>query len=149
MSTKWGSMYSEPVQTPGQKFGEIFIVKKGKKINVREAINEANVDCEIYETLEKHNMINTHNRPNISELINQVGELTLMTSLEKIRTANDIWTNLPLSIRQEFNNDVHKFIDTGEEHFKNKIKMAEEKAKAEIEAKEKEEEEKRKKLEEK
>lgn len=143
MSKKWGNMYEEHKQTKGQKFGELFVIKKGKKINVRQAINEANVDCEIYDTLERHNMIQTHNKQDISEIINDIGQINLMTSLEKIKKAEEMWKNLPISIREEFKNDIHNFIDNGEKHFKNKIeqeiiKKEEEKKKAEEEKKKKE-----------
>lgn len=139
-NTKFETIFTPQKRKTGQKFGDIFVIKKGKKINVREATNAANVDCEIYETLEKYDMIQTHERKNLSEIINEIGQIDLLTSLEKMQKGKELWNNLPQNIKDDFKNDVHKFIDNGVEYFNAKIKAAEEaKRKAEEEKKQAEE----------
>ena len=86
MTTKWTGMYSEKKKSKGQKFGNPTLKKAEGIVNVREWINEANVDCEIYETIDKYNMIRTHDRPEIPNEVQealQIGIDDRQTAIEK------------------------------------------------------------------
>lgn len=86
MTTKWTGMYSERKKSKGQKFGNPKVKMADGERDVREWINEANVDCEIYETIEKYGMIKTHERPAIPEEIQeaiQIGVDNRQSTIEK------------------------------------------------------------------
>lgn len=86
MTTKWTGMYSERKKTKGQKFGNPKVKMADGERDVREWINEANVDCEIYETIEKYGMIRTHERPEIPNEIQeaiQIGVDDRQSTIEK------------------------------------------------------------------
>lgn len=86
MTTKWTGMYSERKKTKGQKFGNPKVIMSDGERDVREWINEANVDCEIYETIEKYGMIRTHERPEIPNEIQeaiQIGVDDRQSTIEK------------------------------------------------------------------
>lgn len=86
MTTKWTGMYSERKKTKGQKFGNPKVKMADGERDVKEWINEANVDCEIYETIEKYGMIRTHERPEIPNEIQeaiQIGVDDRQSTIEK------------------------------------------------------------------
>lgn len=105
----------------------IHIVKGGKKIYLNEFIQENREDTEIYPMLEKYDG-SYKTRTDFEAL---TGDFTavkdLRGALEQEKAADEMWMNLPLELRNEFNNSKHEFLDRGEKWLKNKI--AEENAK--------------------
>lgn len=124
----------------GQEFNkdEIFVIKAGKKINCYEEIQNNREDTEIYPTLEKYGCLD---RMQLSiqdatalyaDLTGQKFELRDMINQQK--KADEMWENLPLDTRREFNHSKQEFLNNGAKWLKNKIdtaKAAEEKLKAE------------------
>ena len=123
----------------GQEFNkdEIFVIKAGKKINCYEEIQNNREDTEIYPTLEKYGCLD---RMQLSiqdatalyaDLTGQKFELRDMINQQK--KADEMWENLPLDTRREFNHSKQEFLNNGAKWLKNKIdaaKAAEEKLKA-------------------
>lgn len=113
----------------------ITLKKAGKEINVYDAIQANREDTEIYPTLEKYGCIDRM-------MLNSEGvyaDFTIFKGLREIKEqqemANNMFYNLPLEIRQVFNNDKNIFMRDGEKWLKNKIneeKVAKEKELAEI-----------------
>lgn len=90
----------------------IYHIKCGKKINNYDFIQENRVDCEIYPTLEKYGTI----QPLICNkqiLAEELEALDLMDIKNQRIKANEMWENLPLEIRQKFNNDQLQFLQDG------------------------------------
>lgn len=112
-----------------------YFVKKGKKIFIKEFTKLANEDCEIYPTLEKYGLQTPEQLPE-KMFDNQafVGDLEefkdLRTSLDKQIKAKQMWDNLPLSIRDKFGNDIHRFVDESPKFLKElQAKIQEQQAK--------------------
>lgn len=105
----------------------IHIVKAGQKIFLNDFIQEAREDTEIYAMLEKYNG-SYKTRTDFEALTGDFTKVKdLRSALEQEKAANELWENLPLNVRNEFNNSKHQFLDNGEKWLANKI--AEEKAK--------------------
>lgn len=97
-----------------QKFDreKIFIEKCGKKINVYDAIQAANEDCEIYEVLEKYGCIDRIKRDDEAMYadVTQLQSLgDLRGVMEQKKMAEQMFYNLPLEVRREYDNDLNKF----------------------------------------
>lgn len=107
---------------------KIFIKLGGEqKVNAYDRIQAANIDIDIYETLEKYNMAPT--LANVSEIIPQTQgifqDFTKIQSFEHpqdfIDHANELWNRLPLEVRAEFNHDVKEFTKNGDNWAKNNL----------------------------
>lgn len=125
----------ERTQTKGQDFDKenITFVKAGKKYNVYDLIQEGREDTEIYPTLEKYGCIDRL-RLNTEEVYADVRGLhSLRNSMDKVNKANEIWLNLPVETRAEFNHSKREFVERGEKWLKDKIDAAEAAKKAQIE----------------
>lgn len=100
---------------------EIILTKAGKTFNVYDAIQEAREDTEIYPTLEKYGCIDRM----MLDTQGIYGDFTTYKGLRELKEqqklANQMFYNLPLEIRQTFNNDKNIFMKDGEKWLKNKI----------------------------
>lgn len=114
------------------KFGEPIMIKAGKRINIRQMIEENSIDTRIYEQIDKYGMNPIQEIP-IEETVQDYTELAtdLRTSLDRGRLARKMWTNLPREIRNEFDNDIERFTTEGANWLSNKF---EEITKAKLEA---------------
>lgn len=100
----------------------IFIEKAGKRYNIYDAVQEANVDTDIYKTMEKYGSLERM-VINKKQVFADVSEMKDMRSLyDQDKKSKEIWLNLPLEIRQQFNNDRFLFAKEGENWLKEKIK---------------------------
>lgn len=120
----------------------ITIKKAGKEYNVYDKIQEAREDTEIYQTLEKYGCIDRMmlDHQGVYDDFTQYGDLR--TLKEQQMKANDMFYNLPLDVRQKFNNDVNQFMKDGQKFVKkmvdddikraNEIKKLEEQSKIEV-----------------
>lgn len=104
-----------------QKFGDPTIIKAGQTLHLRDWIDAAREDTEIYPTLEKYGcidrmIVNTEQVYGDLSII-----MSLRDSLEQINQANKLWDSLPLDLRKEFLNDKNEFIRTGMDVLKKKI----------------------------
>lgn len=114
------TMYSEPYKKKGQTFGNPKIKKHGKEIDVRTWINENNIDCEIYETLEKYGTVRSR-KANAIEIKGDLEKLDLREALDRKIATEQLWTSLPLETRKEFNHNPDEFIKNGIEWANKKI----------------------------
>lgn len=96
----------------------ITLVKAGKEFNVYDWIQEGREDTEIYPTLEKYGCIDRMmlDHQGIYDDFTKYGELRSLK--EQQMMANDMFYNLPLEVRQKFNNDINVFIKDGEKFVK-------------------------------
>lgn len=105
---------------------KIMLKKAGETYNVYDRIQAANVDVDIYETLEKYGMLPT--RENAAELLASRGEqiygemVNFEHPQEAIDRANETWETLPLEIREQFGHDKRRFIKEGPEWIKKGLK---------------------------
>lgn len=123
---KFETMYSPKYKKPGKDIGNPKLKKYGQELDVREWINENNVDCEIYETLEKYGTIKQKPVDSI-RIVGEMENLDLRKYLDRKIAEEDLWKSLPIEIRKDFNNDPNKFMEEGLDYMKNK--KAEEEAK--------------------
>ena len=115
---KWFQNREKPAS---QKFGDPVIIRAGQEIHVRDWIDEAREDTEIYKTLEKYGCIDRMivNKEQVYGDLTQV--MGLRDALEQIKEANKLWESLPLDFRREFMNDKAEFMRTGLDVLKKKI----------------------------
>lgn len=112
-----------------QKFdkNKIFFEKCGKKINVYDFIQEGREDTEIYPTLEKYGCIDKM-MINKEDVFADYTELQKMQDLRGIKDfeikAKQMFYNLPLDVRKEFDNDINKFTK-GADEFVAKLRQQE------------------------
>ncbi len=114
----------------GQDFNkdEIFVIKAGKKINCYEEIQKNRDDTEIYPTLEKYGCLERM-QLTVNDAESLYADLTgqkfeLRDILNQQKKANEMWENLPLDVRREFNHSKKEFLTKGKEWLKNKIETA-------------------------
>lgn len=115
---KWFQKREKPAP---QKFGDPVIMRAGQEIHVRDWIDEAREDTELYKTLEKYGCIDRMivNKEQVFGDLTQV--MGLRDSLEQIKQANQLWESLPLDFRREFMNDKAEFMRNGLDVMKKKI----------------------------
>lgn len=123
MATKstFETMFTKQSIKPGHKCGNPKIIKFGKEIDVRTWINEANIDCEIYPTLEKYGSL-PRQIPDLQQIIGEMEPLDLRSYLDREIITTNMWESLPLDVRKEFNHDRHLFADKGLEWAQKKEK---------------------------
>ena len=106
-----------------QKFdkSKITLTKAGKTYNIYDKIQEGREDTEIYPTLEKYGCIDRM-------MLNKQGVYADFKNFNDLRDLKDqqnmatnMFYNLPLETRKEFNNDINTFVKEGEKWLKNKI----------------------------
>lgn len=94
---------------------KIHIIKCGQKINVYDAIQEANQDTDIYKTLEKYGSIDSmydYNREKIQMEFDDY--ISLMDLQDKKIAADNMWLGLPAGVREKFQNNKEKFLQEGQ-----------------------------------
>ena len=122
--------YQEWRERKQQEFDKdnITLTKAGKTFNVYDAIQEAREDTEIYPTLEKYGCI--EKVPMYADKVyNQLQQFNDLRDLKEQQSmAEQMLYDLPLEVRQEFNNDMNQFAKNGEKYIK---KILDNKAKEE------------------
>lgn len=100
---------------------EIFITMAGKKQNIRKLIATNAEDCGIYEQIEKYGL-NPIAKVEISDVVEDYTQLAgdLRTTIERGQLAKEMFKNLPLEVRKEFNHDENLFMQQGESWMKDK-----------------------------
>ena len=125
--------YMDWREKKAQKFdkSKITLTKAGKTFNVYDKIQEGREDTEIYPTLEKYGCIDRM-------MLNKEGVYADFQNFNDLRDLKDqqnmatnMFYNLPLETRKEFNNNINTFVKEGEKWLKNKIEA--EKVKIEVE----------------
>lgn len=107
---------------PGTEFGRPKFKKYGKEIDIQEYIEANREDTEIYPCLEKYGCLKPLERTP-SEIYGDFTEYNdLRGNLDKAIKSQEMWDQLPSTIKNEFNNDMHEFIDRGMEWAQRQIK---------------------------
>lgn len=108
----------------------ITLTKAGKTFNVYDKIQEGREDTEIYPTLEKYGCIDRMmlDHQGIYDDFTKYGELRDIKEQQKL--ANQMFYDLPLDVRQKFNNDISVFMKDGEKFVKKMVDEDIAKAKA-------------------
>lgn len=108
---------------------KITLTKAGKTYNVYDKIQENREDTEIYPTLEKYGCIDRM-------MLNTQGVYADFQEFKGLREikeqqikADEMFNNLPLDVRIQFQNDKNLFMRDGEKWVKELIKAEEEKYK--------------------
>lgn len=99
----------------------IFVEIKGEKINVYDMIQEAREDTEITEVLKRYGCIE---RLGIDpkKTYNSLIEINDLRDIYEAKArADKLWEQLPIEVRQEFNNNANEFMKNGEKWLKDKI----------------------------
>lgn len=116
-----------------QKFdkSKITLTKAGKTFNIYDKIQEGREDTEIYPTLEKYGCIDRMilNKEGVYADFQNFNDLRDLKDQQNM--ASNMFYNLPLETRKEFNNNINTFVKEGEKWLKNKIEA--EQPKVEIE----------------
>ena len=120
---KWLETRKKPAP---QKFGNPKIKRAGQILDVRDWIDSAREDTELYKTLEKYGCIDRMIVDNEQVFGDLTKIMDLRDSLEQIKQANELWETLPLDFRKEFLNDKNEFMRNGLSVLEKKI--ADEKA---------------------
>lgn len=96
----------------------ITLTKAGKTFNVYDKIQEGREDTEIYPTLEKYGCIDRMmlDHQGIYDDFTKYGNLRDIKEQQKM--ANQMFYDLPLEVRQTFNNDISVFMRDGEKYMK-------------------------------
>lgn len=93
---------------------------KGQKVKIVDFIQEEESN-DIYYNLEKYGCLDklTLNKEQLYADFNEY--ISLRDIQDKIVKADNMWGNLPLDIREKFNNDKNLFANTGMEWLKDEI----------------------------
>lgn len=99
----------------------ITLTKAGKTFNVYDKIQEGREDTEIYPTLEKYGCIDRMmlDHQGIYDDFTKYGELRDIKEQQKL--ANQMFYDLPLEVRQKFNNDISVFMKDGQKFVKKMV----------------------------
>ena len=102
----------------------IFLEKAGVKTNVYDLIQANREDTEIIPTLEKYGCIDRM-MLNVEDVYGEFGKFKELRDIqEQQKYAQNLWDNLPIETRREFNHDKYLFVKNGEKWLKNKLEEA-------------------------
>lgn len=93
---------------------EIFVTIAGKKQNIRKMIAKNAENTGIYEQIELYGL-NPIAKVEVSDIVEDYTQLAgdLRTAIERGQLAKEMFKNLPLEIRKEFNHDAEQFMREG------------------------------------
>lgn len=97
---------------------EIYVIAKGKKINMYDRVQEAREDTEIYAVLEKYNgdlRMTTDKMTQYAQTIEEdLSEITDLRSMFDAQKAAKLsWESLPEKIREQFGHNIENFVTNG------------------------------------
>lgn len=101
---------------PGQTFDlDYTLTKAGRTYNLYDSIQEAREDTEIEPTLKKYGCIDRMiiNVPDVYADLRGMNDLK--STIERQKKGQEIWDNMPLEVKEEFNNNIYNFMDNGME----------------------------------
>lgn len=100
-------------------------IKNGKFENAYQFIQDNREDTEIYETLEKYGCVKVDKfTPEQEQSMYQdftASSGDLRTRMDYVNTAEQLWNDLPLDVRKEFNYNKASFVENGEKWLKARI----------------------------
>lgn len=99
----------------------------GKDVSIKEVQNNAAVDTNIYEVIEKYRGDLKMSAEELNqfhiELDETLSEIkSLPDAMKAIQKGEEAWKNLPLDIRKKFGNSINNFLKNGQSYLKEEIK---------------------------
>lgn len=106
----------------------------GKDISIKEVQNNAAVDTNIYEVIEKYRGDLKMSAEQLNqfhiELDETLSEIkSLPDAMKAIQKGEEAWKNMPLDLRKQFGNSINNFLKNGQSYLKNEINKYNEKFK--------------------
>jgi len=115
-SKKYSDKYSQSFDREKIEFK-----RNGKMVNMYDWIQEQNQDLEIYEVLEKGKTLDSMTK-NAEQIYGDMREaMSLRNICDRKVAANNIFETLPINVRRYFDNDLSKFIENGEQYYKDLV----------------------------
>lgn len=106
-----------------------FFIMKGKKIIIRDYVQENAEGTDFYKNLEKFGNLETtieFMSKNRAELVEDFNEAVSLQNIEDRRLELlNIWERLPVKIRAQFNNDFSNFMNNGSAFFEEQAQILE------------------------
>lgn len=106
-----------------------FFIMKGKKIIIKDYVQENAEGTDFYTNLEKFGNLETtieFMSKNRAELVENFQEAVSLQDIEDRRLELlNIWERLPIEIRDSFNNDFSNFMNNGSRFFEEQSKILE------------------------
>lgn len=106
-----------------------FFIMKGKKIIIKDYVQENAEGTDFYQNLEKFGNLETtieFMSKNRAELVEDFTEAVSLQDIEDRRLELlNIWERLPIEIRDSFNNDFSSFMTNGAKFFDEQAKILE------------------------
>lgn len=106
-----------------------FFIMKGKKIIIKDYVQENAEGTDFYKNLEKFGNLETtieYMSKNRAELVENFEEAVKLQDIEDRRLELlNIWERLPIEIRDSFNNDFSNFMNNGSKFFDAQAKILE------------------------
>lgn len=100
---------------------KIMLKKAGQEFNVYDSIQEAREDTELEVTLYKYGCLDRI-QMNYNKTFDDFTKFKdLRGSLEQMHAAKEMFYNLPIDVRQKFNNDINQFTKNGEKWLKSEM----------------------------
>ena len=105
----------------------IVFLRNGEEVNIDQYTQEQNIDTTIYDVLKKYKGDMTMTKAELNKLSNRIVEdVSMIKDLNDLyaekKRAEQVWSNLPLEIRKEFDNNPAKFMKNGINWANQKIK---------------------------
>ena len=99
----------------------------GKDVSIREVQNNAAVDTNIYEVIEKYRGDLKMSAEQLNqfhiELDETLSEIkSLPDAMQAIQKGEKAWKNMPLDLRNKFGNSINNFLKNGQTYLKDEIK---------------------------
>lgn len=102
---------------------KIFIKRGGKMLNLYQMIQEGREDTEIEPTLKKYGCIEGHIAVDNNKILADFTEIEDFRGVnDKAIKAKEMFYDLPLDIRQQFNNNLNTFTKEGKNWVEKRIK---------------------------
>ena len=106
----------------------------GKDVSIKEVQNNAAVDTNIYEVIEKYRGDLKMSAEQLNqfhiELDETLSEIkSLPDAMKAIQKGEEAWKNMPLDLRKQFGNSINNFLKNGQSYLKNEINKYNEKFK--------------------
>lgn len=102
---------------------KIFIKRGGKMLNLYQMIQEGREDTEIEPTLKKYGCLEGHIAVDNNKILADFTEIDDFRGInDKAIKAKEMFYDLPLDIRQQFNNNLNTFTKEGKAWVQKRIK---------------------------
>lgn len=109
---------------------KIFIIRNGKKINQYDEIQANNIDTDIYKVIEKYHGEESQAieamKKNFPLMYGEFQNMDLKDLQLRHQKTLEMWNDLPVSVREQFHNNMNEFAKDGQEWLEGQLKLLEE-----------------------